>query len=78
MFRVHKQWHLLINKLMKISQRKILYLIWLIQVLNLPEWSLFSELIFCKIKNVKANEDRGGSFFQYLINDNYPKEIVNK
>ena len=43
---------------------------------DVPEWSLFSELIFVKSKDVKSNNDRGGHFFQYLINDKCPARVV--
>ena len=44
--------------------------------MELPEWSLFSQLIFSKTKNVRSNADRGGSFFQFLVKESCPKEIV--
>ncbi|KAK8889413.1 hypothetical protein M9Y10_034159 [Tritrichomonas musculus] len=37
---------------------------------RIPEWSVFSEIKFSLfIKGVKANNDVGGSFFQYLVDE---------
>ena len=43
---------------------------------RIPEWSVFSEIKFSLyIKGVKANNDVGGSFFQYLVNENIDERI---
>ncbi|KAK8881860.1 hypothetical protein M9Y10_044496 [Tritrichomonas musculus] len=37
---------------------------------KIPEWSVFSEIKFSLyVKGVKANNDVGGSFFQYLVDE---------
>ena len=43
---------------------------------RIPEWSVFSEIKFSLyIKGVKANNDVGGSFFQYLVNETIDERI---
>ena len=47
---------------------------------ELPAWSLFSAIKFCKYiqyDNNKGNNDVGGSFFQYLTADNVPSRVVD-
>ncbi len=44
---------------------------------KLPDWSLFSELVFSPFTEAKHNKDVGGSFFQYLVIDNTPKIIID-
>ena len=36
------------------------------QSMEMPEWSLFSAIRFEEMKQVKANNDRGGKFFRYV------------
>ena len=43
---------------------------------ELPTWSLFSALKFCLFENKGGNNDRGGSFFQYLTKETVPKRVV--
>ncbi len=43
---------------------------------KLPDWSLFDEIRFSELKNYEGNNDRGGSFFRYLIKPECPKKII--
>ncbi len=43
---------------------------------KIPEWSVFSEIKFSLyMKGVKANNDVGGSFFQYLVDEKIDEQI---
>ncbi len=44
---------------------------------ELPDWSLFSALRFSKyLHKDRVNKDVGGSFFNYIINDKVPPQVV--
>ena len=43
---------------------------------KLPDWSMFDVLQFSTYKKYDVINDRGGSFFKYLIKPNVPKKIV--
>ena len=42
---------------------------------ELPEWSIFSAIKFSLFEKYESNNDRGGSFFRYLVK-NCTKTIV--
>lgn len=44
---------------------------------ELPDWSLFSAIVFSKFKSYKGNNDVGGSFFQYLTTDKVPIKVID-
>ena len=43
---------------------------------KLPDWSMFDEIRFNEYTNYDGNNDRGGSFFRYLIKPDAPKMII--
>ena len=45
--------------------------------MEFPEWSLFSSIRFTKIRSNGGNNERGGSFFKFLIKPEVPNVIKN-